>query len=630
MTNLRVTELDFNDIRANLKAYLQSQNEFSDYNFDGSALSVLLDVLAYNTHYTAVLAHLTANEQFIDTAVKRSSVVSLAKTLGYVPRSTTSATALVNITVRPTGMPAATLTLPTTTLFTSTINGTTYNFTVRETQTVSLARGVYEFTNVELIEGARLSMTYTVQNDSVSGPFLIPNQAVNVDTITVTVRDSANSTNVIAYTKVTSVLDAQADSKIFWIEETANETYAVIFGDNVLGAALTPGNVVNITYIAANGSAANNAKLFTLSGNIGGYTTVSVANVNSSGAYGGAEKESIDSIRFHAPRFNATRNRAVTAQDFKSLITAQYPAIKSVSVWGGEENDPPIYGKVFIALEPLNNQVITDDIKAHIADTIIKPRSVVSIQPEFVDPEFLYITLDVESKYDVTETTSSAAQIASYISNAITDYFTTNLNKLNATFHYSKLLKIIDESTNSIISSLVGINLQKRISSTQAPFQQLNFNSAIQPNTVRSSYFLTAINGSPYVVYMRDVPKTNPPQLTGTNATGTIALFARETDLILDAQYGTVDYRTGKVILDNVVITGYVGTLTDVRVRVTPQDSAKNISATVNRTTDESVAAIYPFASRNTILKLDDTAADAAAGVASGLAITALPDVENS
>ena len=623
---LRVTELDFNDIRANLKTFLQSQEEFADYNFDGSGLSVILDILAYNTHYNAMLAHLQANEQFLDTALKRSSVVSLAKTLGYVPRSTQSARAIVNVLVTPTGSPPPVLELPSTTLFTSSINGTTYNFTVKEPMVVSLNNDGYDFTNVELIEGSRLNMTYAVQNQ-LSGPFLIPNQTVDLDTVRVTVRETSSSTTVVAYTRVTSVLDAQPDSKIFWIEEQPSGIYAVIFGDGLLGKQLTSGNIVNISYIASSGSAANGAKRFVLSGTIGGSSVVTITNVNASGAFGGAERETIDSIRFHAPKFNATRNRAVTAQDYKTLILAQYPQINSVSVWGGEENDPPIYGKVFIALEPLEDQFITQDVKDHIANGIIKPRSVVSIQPEFVDPEYLYITLDVKTEYDLTQTVSTSAQIASYVSDTIQQYFDTHLGRLDTVFYYSKLLRTIDATTASIIGSLVTISLQKRIEGlTNGTAATLNYNGAILPNSIRSNYFLTTVAGQQYIAYLKDVPSTTPPSNSGT---GNIALFSRDQDLLLDPEYGTVNYATGKVVIPNIIVQGYLGSLTDVRVKATPQDSARNISPTIARTTDESVSAIYPLASRNTILKLDDTAADVAAGVTAGLSVTAIPNVEH-
>lgn len=630
MAELRVTELDFADIRENLKAFLKSQDEFKDYNFEGSGLSVILDVLAYNTHYNALLAHLTANEQFIDTAVKRSSVVSLAKALGYVPRSTKSAIANVNVVVTPTGTPTTTLELPTTTLFTSSINGTTFNFSVKKSQTVSLSEGKYTFTNVELIEGAKLQQTYVVQSDSVSGPFIIPNQAVDLDTVTVTVRETSTSSKLTAFTRVTSVLDAGADSNIFWIEEQASGNYAVIFGDNIIGKSLVVGNVVNISYIVSSGSLANNAKRFTLSGTVGGSSLVSVSLVNAGGAFGGAERESIDSIRFHAPKFNATRNRAVTAQDYKSLIKSQFPQINSVAVWGGEDNDPPIYGKVFVSLEPLENQFITQDVKNYIANTIIKPRSVVSIQPEFVDPEYLYVTLGVTTQYDVTQTTSNSAQIATYVADTITKYFDTQLGRLDTVFYYSKLLREIDASTGSIIGSLVNISLQKRIAGVSSgSLQRLIFNSALIPNSLRSSYFITEIAGTEYVAYLRDIPSTNPPVAQGTGAFGTVGLFARETDLLLDPNYGTIDYETGKVLINNMIITGHIGTLGDVRVRATPQELARNISPTVSRTTVEDIAAVYPLAAKNTIIKLDDTSADAAAGVPAGLTVVATPYVEH-
>lgn len=628
MAELRVTELDFDTIKINLRSFLQSQEEFKDYNFDGSGFAVILDILAYNTHYNAMLAHLVANEQFIDTAIKRSSVVSLAKSLGYIPRSAKSAITQVKLVVTPVGNPPATMTLPTSTLFTTSIDGQSFNFSVKNTQTVSSSQGTYTFDNVDLIEGARLAMTYTVQSDTVTGPFVIPNQAVDLDTVLVTVRENSTSTTVTAYTRVTSVLDAQPSAQIYWLEETPDGNYSVIFGDGILGAALVPGNVVTITYIASSGPAANGAKKFSLTGTINGSTIVAITLINAAGAFGGADREDIDSIRFHAPKFNSTRNRAVTAQDYKSLIKSQYPNINSVAVWGGEDNQPPIFGKVFISLDPLNNQIITQTIKDYIANTIIKPRSVVSIQPVFVDPEYLYVTLNVQTKYDLTQTVASSADIASYVSTTITNYFTSFLGRLDTVFYYSKMLRAIDTTTSSIIGSLVTLSLQKRIAGTTTGSNvTLNYNGSVVPNSIRSSYFQTTVGGVNYIAYLRDIPSVIPPKADGTGALG---LYSRDTDLLLDPNYGTVNYSTGYMNIPNIIVSGYIGSLTDVRVNATPQELSKNVSPTVNRTTDVSIAAIYPLASRNTIIKLDDTTEDPGAGVSAGLSVTAIPYVERA
>lgn len=627
---LRVTELDFASIKENLKTFLSAQEEFKDYNFDGSGMSVLLDILAYNTHYSAVLAHLQANEQFLDTAIKRSSVVSIAKTLGYIPRSTQSSKINIDLEVTPSSSPPATLDLLAGTIFTTSINGTAYNFSVKETQTQTLNGGKYIFPNVRLVEGAVLSMSYVVSSDTMSGPFIIPNQAVDIESVLISVRETSSTTATI-YTQVTSILDVGPTSKVFWIEETPDGKYSVIFGDGTLGAQLTPGNIVTIRYTAASGSGSNGAKKFALSGTIGGYTTVSITLSDSTGAFGGAERESIDSIRFNAPKFGVSRNRAVTAQDYKALIKSQFSSINSVSVWGGEDNDPPIYGKVFVALEPLENQVITQEIRDYITTSIIKPRSVVSIQTEFVDPEYLYIGLDVQTRYDLSQTTSTSADIVSYISSTIQEYFNTQLNRLDSTFYYSKLVRAIDNSTASIIGSLVSMRLQKRIITTQSNglYSILSFNNSLLPNTIQSTNFITTLGGIQYIAYMRDTPNTSPPTLQGVGSTGTIGLYTKGTNLLLVRDFGSVDYSTGKITINNVVITGFVGSLQDIRMSAIPQDIARNINPSVSRVSSISTAAIYPVASRNTIVKLDDSEGDIISGLLPGLKIVASPYIDS-
>jgi len=371
MAELNITELDFDTIKTNLRTYLAAQPEFTDYDFTGSALSLLLDVLAYNTHYNAVLANLQANEMFIDTAIKRTSVVSLAKMLGYSPRSTTSAKAQVDLIVTQDVTTESTLSITPDVKFNASINGQSFTFNVNESQTATLNEsGVFEFTDVELIEGIYLSNSFLIGSDNTSGPLIIPNNNVDTTTILVSVQTSSSNLTSADWVKTSTIVDITNTSKVFWVEENNEGQYQLVFGDDNVGASLTPGNIVTVTYIVSEGAASNGARDFSLVGTIDGEDEVTITVT--SPANGGTGKESIDSIRFNAPRYNANRNRAVTAEDYRTIIKQNFSKAREVTVWGGEENDPPVYGSVFISVDPVANSVITTADQDFIKESILE------------------------------------------------------------------------------------------------------------------------------------------------------------------------------------------------------------------------------------------------------------------
>lgn len=384
MAQLNVTELDFFGIRENLKTYLQSQSEFADYNFDGSGLSVLIDILAYNTHYNATLAHLLANEMFIDSAVKRSSVVSISKSLGYNPRSIRSARVDATITITPPlSYTSSVATISKNIGFRGVgSDGVTYTFYPEDDITATKADGTFTFV-VTLVEGVRTNNFFTVTADTESGPFELLNTNVDTSTITCKVQTSASELEVQTFVQNQNIVSLTGTTRSFFVEENANALVEVRFGDNVLGKKLTTGNIVTLDYLISGGAGANGITTLTAKSVIlGAGETISVS---SAASYGGAAAQTTDSIRYIAPKFNATKNRAVTAEDYMALIESQYSNINSITVWGGEDNDPPIYGKVFVSIEPLPDSVITESDKAAIARDILKPRGVVGIQPVFVD-----------------------------------------------------------------------------------------------------------------------------------------------------------------------------------------------------------------------------------------------------
>lgn len=619
---MRVTELDFTQIKKNLQAFLENQTEFADYNFDGAALTLLLEILSYNTHYNALLVHLQSNEMFIDTAIKRQSVVSIAKTLGYLPRSSVCSEATVNIVVTPSGSPPSQLVLETTTKFTALINGVAYTFQPKDTYLATLTDGVFTFPNVELIEGTSLSNAFTITTDTTKGPLEIPVNSTDINTISVSVRNSVSDNTTRIFTLSTTVIDVGPDSLVFWIEEGIDGNYQLVFGDNIIGKSLDVGNVVTVSYVASGGSPANGAQTFSINGTVGGEANVAITTVNRSAA--GAERESIDSIRFNAPKFYATRDRVVTAQDYKSIVLANLPHVKSVVVWGGEENDPPIYGKVFISADPLDGYVIGANDKNFLINTILRPRSVMSIQHEFVDPEYIYLGFNVRVTYDPKLTNFSSNEVATLVTGEINTYFAQNLSTLDKTFYFSQFTDALTRFNSFIKGILVNMWIQNRITTSDAldTTHTLKFLAALEPQSVRSTLFVSSINGVAYDVYIQDFADDDTPNPTGT---GTLKLLRAGTTTVLLDALGTVDYGTGVLQFSDLNIASYLGNITDVRITATPQNLSRNIAPTVVSTTPTSDGAVVPLPARNIIVALDDSVVESDISLSAGVTVVATP-----
>lgn len=634
MSELRITDLDFTEIKTNLKNYLRSQEEFADYDFDGAGLNVLLDILAYNTHYNAILTHLQANEMFIDTAIKRSSVVSIAKTLGYIPRSSTSARARLNIVATPSGTNTdTTLTLVDFTTagtlkFTGTVNNTTYTFNIASDTTVTKADGVFTFEDLDVYEGAYIQNSFLVTAENLSGPFVIPNQTIDISTLRVNVQTSSTDITVTSFNRSTTITDIDPTDNVFWLEENVDGNYQILFGDNIIGKQLEFGNIVNISYLSCNGPNANGIRTFELEGSISGIDNIEIELVNPSAS--GSFKETIDEIRFNAPKFNATRNRAVTAQDYQSLILSQFSRAKSVAVWGGEENDPPIYGKVFITLDPKDGEVITESDKDFISETILRPRSVLSIQHEFIDPDYLYVGFEVDIKYDRRLTTLTASQIKSEVQTGIQTYFTTNLQTLEKTFIYSQFVDFIKSLLpDVIVGVLAKMRVQRRLDITAglATSTTVRFLTSLVPETIKSTTFSSIVNEISYDAYIQDFANTNTIEFNGT---GTLKLLEANTQTILVNNLGTVDYQTGVVTINNLVVDSFFGEATELRINAIPQELGKNISPTVIRISETSEFATSPAPSRNSIITLDDSEADTLSNLTAGVSINVSPFISNT
>lgn len=623
MSQLNVTELDFTTIKENLKTFLQSQEEFQDYNFEGAGLTILLDILAYNTHYNATLAHLQANEMFIDSAVKRNSVTSIAKTLGYTPTSRKSARANITLQIRPPDSFANTsLTVTRDTPFTAKTAKNTYTFFPREDYVsglVILETGATGFSfPMELIEGKRVSNTFVVDQSNKSGPFVLPNGNIDTTTIRVRVQQSSSVASITSWNFYDDILEVDGSTRAFFIEEGPSGLYEVRFGDDILGQQLQVGNIVTIDYIVSSGAAANSIPNFSASRTFTASGESKIVYLGSA-ATGGREKESVDSIRYNAPKFNSTKNRVVTSDDYETLIRSRFANINSIAVWGGEENNPPIYGKVFISIQPLPGSIISQADKDVIARDIIRPRSVVSIQPEFVDPIETYIGLNISVNYNKTITSLTSSRIESEVREVVESFFTNNVNKLQKNFYYSKLLSAVVGTTQSVFSASIQVLMHKRIPIfTGIPEDYvIRFNSPLETETLKTTTFNTTIGGQDYEVYITDQHDITVGDI------GTLVMKRVEDDVIVLSNVGNVDYITGVVNIADLLVNQ--GSELDLRIYVEPFGDAPNILTTdLTSTSATSTAAIFPNAARNTVLTLDTSAPNSAANIPAGLSITAV------
>jgi len=476
MAKLEISQLDFDNIKNNLKRYLSNQNEFKDYDFEGSGMSVLLDLLAYNTHYLSYNANVLANEMFIDTADLRNSIVSLAKALGYTPNSPRAPIADINVVVN--GATGATLTMNAGQQFTTTVDGTSYNFVTIGSKTISPVDNVYTFSNLKIYEGTYITYNYTVDTSDVDQRFLIQSANADTNTLTVQIQNSASDTTTNTYTKATSITELDSDSKVYFLQESEDGKFEVYFGDGVVGKAVEDGNIVILKYVVTNKTEANGASSFTLSGNIGGNTDVAIT-VNSNAA-NGAEAESNESIKFKAPKSYAAQDRAVTVNDYKVKVEELYANASSVSAWGGEDNDTPFYGRVYIAIKAASGSTLTDTTKDDIV-TQLKKFSVASVTPVIVDPETTNVLLTSTVNYDEKQTTKTSDEIKSLITTAITNYNTNTLQKFDSVLRYSKLLETIDDADTSILSNITTLKLRKSFTPTLSTSTNytVNFSNAL-------------------------------------------------------------------------------------------------------------------------------------------------------
>ena len=461
-SNIQLSNLDFNGLKSNFITYLQSQDTFKDYNFEGSSMSVLLDVLAYNTQYNAYYLNMVANEMFLDSAIQRSSVISQSKTLNYTPKSAIAPTAEVNIVVN--GVTTPSLTLPVNlTFLSSPVNGVNYSFVNYDTQTVNTVGPTATFNNVKIKQGVLGSFSTVV--NSTTNPtytFEIPDATIDTTTLTVVVQQSGSNTAYDVYNLADNNLNLTDSSLVYFLQESLRGTYEIYFGDGILGKKLSDGNIVNISYLSTEGTAAAGANSFVLMNTIGGFAASSVTSVRA--ATQGGDKESIDSIKFQAPKAFAAQGRAVSKNDYITAIQQNTLGFSfdAVNVWGGEENTPPVFGQVFVCLKPAGSYNLTVSQKQQIISEIIKPVSVLTVTPSIVDPDYTYIKINSNVYYSPLVTNQTSAQIQSGVTTAIQNFSTRTLNTFNSSFNAYELLNTVQSYDKSIVTSEYSIQLQKK------------------------------------------------------------------------------------------------------------------------------------------------------------------------
>ena len=565
---IEITDLDFDDVKSNFKTFLSQQNSFTDYNFEGSGMSVLMDLLAYNTHYLAFHANMLANEMFIDTALTRSASVSHAKALGYMPSSVKSSYATVDVTVK--GVPTSqkTLVMSAGTIFTTTVDSVSYNFVTIGDHTAASDTGTFVFTGVKIYEGTRIRYTYTVDTSNLEQQFIIPSASADTNTLVVSVQASSSDITTEVYTLNTDYATLDSTSLKYFLQEVENGQYEVYFGDGITGKKPIDGNIIILDYVVTNGSLADGANLFTPASSVGGYSNVTALATASAG--GGGEAETVDSIKFNAPLKYATQGRAVTPDDYKAIVPSVYTNIKSIQCWGGEDNDPPIYGKVYVAIRPNTGTSLTTTTKNSII-TNLKKYNVASIVPEIVDAEILYLVLGVTAKYNSTMTEKAKSDIKALVETTVSTFNTNNLQKFDSVFRHSNLLKDIDETDTSILSSTATLKLKRVVTPTLNAITKytVSFNNAVYHPAINWSQTVVESTG----FYLSGNTNEQFIDDDGNGKLRTFYLLGGTTKTITNAEAGTINYNTGEVVLTSFNITSVTNADGTIGVTVKPDSN---------------------------------------------------------
>ena len=546
---LEISELDFDAIKANLKTFLQSQTQFQDYDFEGSSLSILLDVLSYNTHYMSYIANMSTNEMYLDSADIRKNIVSLAKMLGYTPTSPRTPRAQIDVVLN--NATGSSVTMQKGTVFTTTVDKVDYEYVTNADITITPENGVYKFNNVPLYEGTLVTFKYTFDSNDNDMKFEIPSDRADTSTLKVTVQNSNTDTTQTVYSLAGGYNDVSSDSKVYFIQEGSENKYEVYFGDGVTGKKLEDGNVIILEYIVTNTVKSNGASKFSLSGNIGGFTNVTISTDSNSS--GGANAETNESIKFNAPLQYAAQDRAVTSTDYETLVKSIYPNSMSVSAWGGEDDETPQYGVVNISIKAKSGTVLSDTSKADIV-TQLKPYNVASVRPVIKDPETTSVLITSNVKYDAKATAKTADTIKADVIDSLTTYNASTLQRFDSVFRYSKVTGLIDSADTSILSNITTVKIRKDfqpIISTSSKYNIYFRNALYNPHSGHLSSEGGILSSSGFKVD----GNTNECFFDDDGA-GNVRLYylSGGVKTYLNSTQGTVDYSTGAITLNSMNI----------------------------------------------------------------------------
>jgi len=586
---LRVTELDFDNIKDNLKTFLKGQNQFKDYDFEGSGMNILLDTLAYNTHYLGFNANMVANEMFLDSSSLRSSAVSHAKTLGYEVTSARAPTATLNVSLSTT---AATKTMSAGTAFTSTVDGTSYQFVTTSDITSTNTGSNIPFDSVTVYEGTYVITKYLVDSSDVDQRFILTDPRSDTTTLTVKVQNSATDTTTTTYTKATDITQLSPSSTVYYLQEVETGRYEVYFGDGIVSQSVSDGNIIQLQYVVTNKTESNGASSFSAPTAIDGVTNITVTTVAS--ASGGAEPESIQSIKLNAPLDYASQGRAVTTKDYEVYVKRLFPTTQAVSVWGGEDgsydsstgvSSTPEYGKVFISIKSTTGVDLTSAQKINL-EKELAPYKVASITPVVVDAETTSLILGITIMYDSSATTYTASQIASLVATTVSNYNASDLQTFNTPFRHSKLLGLIDGTDTSILNSVATVTMAKLFTPTlsSSTDYRLNFNNKFY-NPV-SGYNASAggiIASTGF--YLNSVTTTT--YFFDDDGAGNLRTYYLVSGVrtYLDIAAGTVDYINGLITIGSITITGVaeVDGTTSSQIRITVLPNSNDITPVRNQ-----------------------------------------------
>ena len=558
-SQINVTDLDFDSISDNLKAYLKGQSQFKDYDFEGSNMSVLIDLLAYASHIGAVNTNIAASELFLDSAQMRKNVVSRAKDLGFIPASESASQATIDVACSKvinadgTYPTTATMQLLRGTIFQTVYDGTNYNYVVTSTVRPSQNGTTYNYTDVNLVQGTYATDTFVFDTQQANPKFVLSNARVDKSLTAVTVASGGITSTYALSTNISAIT---TNSRVYYTQENEEGFIEIYFGDGVLGASLKDGDTINVTYVVVDTEHADGANQFSMVGTIAGFSDIRTTRVVAS--TGGAEKESIDSIKFKATKFYTSQNRLVTLNDYKAKVSEYYPNADAVAVWGGEDNDPPVYGKVFVALKPKNADYLSETEKKQIKGQLNK-LNMLTVRPELIDPEIVKILISTVFKYDASKTDLSIGELQTLVTGAINEFDNTNLKDFDAVFRHSNLLKAIDDSDSSVLSNITNIRLRK---ASEAKINQevgytVDFGNGF--NNPHSGHNKVAGGITTTTGFMVSGDSVNT-QYYDDDGSGNLRRYylSGSTRVYQDNEAGTVDYSKGKISINAIMFTSTV------------------------------------------------------------------------